>query len=120
MTSVAPVFSNLNTLAPSSVENVAVYGSMESYNQSHGYILYRTTIPTGISGAQTVNIPQFGDRVEVFVNSVSCGVTYRPSPNTITIPSARVVAGATLDFFIEVRALWDMGVHVFTMTIYSC
>lgn len=113
MTQTASLWSNLAVLAPTAQMGVQYVGTAESFNQTRGYTLYRTTLPAGITGAATVTVTEVRDRVELFVNGGSVGATWRPSAGPLSIPANQVVAGAQLDFLSESMSHINYGHGIF-------
>jgi len=104
MSSAAPLFANLDVLAPAgALTNQAAPARMETYGQRHGYVLYRAALPAGAGGDTVVQLQGLADRAEVFVGLVSAGVTYRPDKGagSVTVPAGMIVPGAVLDILVE-------------------
>jgi beta-galactosidase len=72
--------------------------AMETFDQSYGYILYRTTLPT--SGAQLLAVHDVRDYAQVYVDGVlQATLDRRLNRDTATITTAK--AGAQLDILVE-------------------
>lgn len=115
MTQASPLFANLDYLSigGGSINGQASVNTMEAYNQSHGYIVYRIALPGGFGGQGDVSLSISGlaDRGQVFMscdtwnsaNCISAGVTYRPDSGAgqYQLPQASVFKGAVLDILVE-------------------
>jgi len=112
---IATLFSNLEILSPGNLTHTGVsdVGSMESFGQNYGFILYSAHIPASsdhsISG--TLEVTQVRDRVQVFVDGSSAGIIYRNAPQAITVPT-----GKKLDLLVENMGRLNFGR---TMTDYK-
>lgn len=71
---------------------------METFDQSYGYILYRTTLPQG--GMQLLAVHDVRDYAQIYVNGVlQATLDRRFNRDTATITAAN--AGAQLDILVE-------------------
>ncbi len=104
-TECAPIFENL----PAPIES-NVPQTMETYDQGHGCILYRTTIPAG--AAQLLALANVHDFGFVFLNGQRIGVLDRRNNNFKLQLPARQKA-ATLEILVEAmgRVNFGAGVH---------
>ncbi len=92
LTESAPLWSNLPT--PSNVEHPR---SMEAFDQSYGYILYRTRLTTPATGDLVIR--ELRSYAEVFVDGKLIGtLDRRKKQDRIPINAA---AGSTLDILVE-------------------
>ncbi len=93
VTECAPVFDNLPE-----VIRTEKPGTMEKYDQSHGCVLYRTTIPAG--PAATLEAASVHDFGFVFLNGERAGVMDRRNGNfKVHLPERK--KSATLDILVE-------------------
>jgi len=97
----ATLFTNLDILSPGNLTHKGVpdVGSMESFGQNYGFILYSTQIPASLDPSTmtgTLQVTQVRDRVQIFVDGLPAGVIYRTSPKAITVP-----IGKKLDLLVE-------------------
>ena len=101
---VAPVFANL----PAPIHD-ATPRTMEEYDQGHGCILYRTTIPAG--PATTLEAAAVHDFGFVFLDGRRMGVMDRRNNNfKIRLPARS--QPATLDILVEAMGRVNFGVEV--------
>ncbi|HEY0944960.1 MAG TPA: beta-galactosidase [Opitutaceae bacterium] len=103
-THVAPVFANL----PSPLTDERPR-PMESYDQAHGCILYRTQLPAG--PAATLEAAAIHDVGQVFLDGERIGFTDRRSRNFRVELPARART-ATLDILVEAMGRVNFGVEV--------
>jgi len=101
----APVFDNL----PDPI-SAAVPGTMETYDQGHGCLLYRTTVPAGpVAILEAAGIHDFGF---VFLDGQRVGVMdRRAAAAKILLPSRDHTA--TLDILVEAVGHVNFGQEVF-------
>ncbi|HEU6449305.1 MAG TPA: beta-galactosidase [Verrucomicrobiae bacterium] len=104
-TQIAPVFANL----PKPVSDTTPK-TMEKYDQGHGCILYRTTIPAG--PAATLEAAAVHDFGFVFLNGERVGVMDRRSGN-FKVPLPARTNSATLDILVEAMGHVNFGHEVF-------
>ncbi|HEY4415181.1 MAG TPA: beta-galactosidase family protein [Verrucomicrobiae bacterium] len=97
----APVFANLPPAVSSSQP-----GTMEQYDQGHGCIVYRTTIPAGAAAPlEAGSVHDFGF---VFLDGQRVGVMDRRTTNFVVNLPARSKA-ATLDILVEAMGRVNFG-----------
>lgn len=83
--------------------------TMEAYDQAHGCILYRTTLPPGPAG--TLEIKAVHDVGQVFLDGSRVGMTDRRSRQySVEIPARS--GRATLDILVEAMGRVNFGVEV--------
>jgi beta-galactosidase len=104
VTQCAPLFDNL----PKAIED-ATPRTMEKYNQGHGCILYRTTIPAGQAGLlEAAAVHDFGF---VFLNGKRMGVMDRRSGiYKVQLPERK--KSATLDILVEAMGHVNFGQEI--------
>jgi beta-galactosidase len=104
LTQCAPIFDNL----PKAIEE-ATPRVMEKYDQGHGYILYRTTIPAGPAGIlEAAAVHDFGF---VFLDGKRVGVMDRRSGiYKLQLPERK--KAATLDILVEAVGHVNFGQEV--------
>jgi len=103
--SCAPLFENL----PKPISDVTPQ-TMEKYNQGHGCILCRTTIPAG--DAATLEAASVHDFGFVFLDGERVGVMDRRSGNfKVQLPERK--NSATLDILVEAMGHVNFGAEVF-------
>jgi beta-galactosidase len=100
----APVFANL----PNAIDDTTPQ-TMEHYNQGHGFILYRTTIPAGPAAALTADsVHDFG---LVFLDGRRIGIMDRRTNNfTVQLPERKIPA--TLDILVEAMGRVNFGTGI--------
>ena len=104
VTQCAPIFDNL----PKAIEE-ATPRTMEKYDQGHGCILYRTTIPAGL--AQTLEAAAVHDFGFVFLDGARVGVMDRRSGiYKMQLPERK--KAATLDILVEAMGHVNFGLEV--------
>jgi len=104
VTQCAPIFDNL----PKAIEE-ATPRTMEKYDQGHGCILYRTTIPAG--PAQTLEAAAVHDFGFVFLDGKRVGVMDRRSGvYKLLLPERK--KAATLDILVEAMGHVNFGLEV--------
>jgi beta-galactosidase len=101
----APVFANLPPLV-----NDTQPRTMESYNQSRGDMVYRTTLPPGPAGS--LSIGEVHDFAWVFLDGKPMGVMDRRSHRFHVELPARP-APARLDILVEAMGRVNFGAEVF-------
>ena len=100
-TGYAPVFDNL----PKPISDTTPQ-TMEQYNQGHGCILYRTTVPAGPAGTLTAqSVHDFGF---VFLNGQHVGIMDRRT-NNFTAQLPERTSPATLDILVEAMGRVNFG-----------
>lgn len=100
----AAVFDNL----PAAIEDAAPR-PMEAYDQGHGCIVYRTTLPAGPAG--TLQIGQVHDFGWVFVDGKAIGVTDRRS-RRFQLRLAERKAPAKLEILVEAMGHVNFGTEI--------
>ena len=83
---------------------------METFDQSYGFILYRTRVSGPRESAQ-LEIFDLNDRAQVFLNGEPSGLLEREFPKrrlSIAIPAG----GATLDILVENMGRVNFGMHL--------
>ena len=83
---------------------------METFDQSYGFILYRTQVSGPRESAQ-LEIFDLNDRAQVFLNGEPSGLLEREFPKrrlSIVIPAG----GATLDILVENMGRVNFGMHL--------
>ncbi|HEU5396130.1 MAG TPA: beta-galactosidase [Verrucomicrobiae bacterium] len=101
----APVFANLPRPISDSVPK-----TMEKYDQGHGCILYRTTLPPGPAATlEAAGVHDFGF---VFLDGKREGIMDRRTGNFKVALPART-ASATLDILVEAMGHVNFGAEVF-------
>lgn len=104
VTQCAPIFDNL----PSAIEE-ATPRTMEKYDQGHGCILYRTTIPAGPPGVLEAAVHDFGF---VFLGGERVGVMDRRSGiYKLMLPERK--KSVTLDVLVEAVGHVNFGQEVY-------
>jgi beta-galactosidase len=104
-TACAPVFANL----PKPISDMTPE-TMEKYNQGHGCILYRTTIPAG--PAATLEAASVHDFGFVFLDGKRVGIMDRRSGNfKVRLPER--TRSARLDILVEAMGHVNFGAEVF-------
>jgi beta-galactosidase len=104
LTESAAIFDNL----PSPFEDKAPR-NMEAYDQGHGSVLYRTTLPAG--PAAQLSVKEARDFAWVFVDGVPVGAMDRRSQQyRVQIPPRQ--AGARLDILVEAMGHVNFGPEV--------
>jgi beta-galactosidase len=100
----AGVFDNLPAAIPDDAPR-----SMESYDQGHGCIVYRTTLPAG--PAAVLSLGQVNDFGWVFLDGKEVGVTDRRSRKfTVRLPERK--AAARLDILVEAMGHVNFGKEI--------
>lgn len=100
----APVFANL----PKAIAD-ATPRAMEEYDQGHGCILYRTTIPAG--AAATLEAASVHDFGFVFLDGQRVGVMERRTNNfKVNLPARE--KPATLDLLVEAMGRVNFGIGI--------
>ena len=103
-TQCAPIFENL----PPAI-SVTTPGTMEEYDQGHGCILYRTTIPAGPAGVlEAASVHDFGF---VFLDGQRVGTMDRRKENFKVQLPART-GPSTLDILVEAMGHVNFGQEV--------
>jgi beta-galactosidase len=105
MTEVAPVFANL----PEAISD-ATPRTMEKYDQGHGCILYRTTIPAGAAAA--LEVASVHDYGFVFLDGKRVGIFDRRN-NSYKMQLPARTNSATLDILVEAVGHVNFGQEVF-------
>ncbi|XP_071811924.1 beta-galactosidase-like isoform X1 [Apostichopus japonicus] len=84
--------------------------TMEMLNQYHGFMLYRTTVPTEAATTGLLNCSGIRDRGYVMVNGISQGVLER-----ITNPNINITfkSGDTLDILVENQGHINYGIGMY-------
>jgi beta-galactosidase len=100
-TGCAPIFANL----PKAIAD-ATPQTMEAYNQGHGCILYRTTIPAG--PAATLEVASVHDFGFVFLDGRRVGIMDRRS-NSFKVRLPERNKAATLDILVEAMGRVNFG-----------
>jgi beta-galactosidase len=103
-TSCAPVFKNL----PKAISDTTPQ-TMEQYDQGHGCILYRTTVPAGPAG--TLEAAGTHDIGLVFLDGQRIGVTDRRT-NSFTVRLPERDKPATLDILVEAMGRVNFGTGI--------
>ena len=104
LTGSAPMFANLGKAAASKTPL-----SMEKYDQGHGCILYRTTIPAGEAG--TIDLGAVHDFGFVFLDGKQLGIADRRT-SSFKIKNPARTQSATLDVLIEAMGRVNFGEEV--------
>jgi beta-galactosidase len=100
----APVFENL----PNAITD-ATPQTMEQYDQGHGCILYRATIPAGSAGMLTANsVHDFGF---VFLDGQRAGIMDRRS-NHFSVPLPERKNPTRLDILVEAMGRVNFGIGI--------
>ena len=104
LTESAALFANL----PAPIVDTAPR-AMEAYDQGHGCILYRTTLPAG--PAATLEVSAVRDFAWVFIDGKQVGVMDRRRPrNRVSLPAR--TAPAQLDILVEAMGHVNFGQEV--------
>src|SRR3569833_1219018 len=104
LTGSAPMFANLGKATTSKTPL-----SMEKYDQGHGCILYRTTIPAGEAG--TIDLGAVHDFGFVFLDGKQLGIADRRT-SSFKIKNPARTQSATLDVLIEAMGRVNFGEEV--------
>ncbi|XP_073236928.1 beta-galactosidase-like [Porites lutea] len=100
MAKVSTFYDVLANLTPSGPVASNKTLTMEQVGQNYGFILYRTTIPSSISGSTAnISIPKLADRGIVFVDKIRQATLIRVGPKTEA--TIDVKPGSTLDILVE-------------------
>jgi beta-galactosidase len=104
-TACAPVFKNL----PKATSDTTPQ-TMEQYDQGHGCILYRTTIPAGPAG--TLEAGSVHDIGFVFLDGQRVGTMDRRRTNNFTVQLPARDKPATLDILVEAMGRVNFGTGI--------
>ena len=88
--------------------------SMESLNQSFGFVIYSTKLPTELTGKVTSDLKISGlhDRASIYIDSILKGIGMRSGSSEVTV-SIDIPSGATdLDIVVENMGRVNYGRHI--------
>ncbi|XP_077978621.1 beta-galactosidase-like [Glandiceps talaboti] len=113
MSKMSSFYDELDTMAPYGPIKATYPITMEDMQQSYGFMLYRTTVPTNSSDS-LLSVPGIRDRGYVLINQTVVGILSRMTndPSLSTTLNITAVAGDTLDILVENQGRINYGSHI--------
>ncbi|XP_066301259.1 beta-galactosidase-like [Branchiostoma lanceolatum] len=108
MTFEATVLDKLSDLSPDGPIRADHPITMENMQQSYGFMLYRTTLPTAAKGVK-LSVPGIRDRGFVMLDQTPAGILSRNGPMDLNIT---VQAGQVLDIVVENQGRINFGRYI--------